>query len=142
MAIWFEQPNLTAINKLHQDTAISHLDIQFIAFGDDYLKAQMPVDSRHHQPFGLLHGGVSVVLSETLGSTGAYLTVDPKLNNCVGIEVNANHVRPVKKGFITGICRPFHLGNTLQVWETKIFNEKDQLICVSRLTVAILSKKL
>lgn len=118
---------------------MEHLGIVFTEIGDDYVKATMPVDHRHHQPYGLLHGGASVSLAESLGSVAAHMTVDSEKFHTVGLEINANHIRSVRSGIVTGIARPLHTGKSTQVWEIRITNEQDQLTCVSRLTVAIIS---
>lgn len=116
-----------------------HIGIEFTEVGDDYMVARMPVDHRTRQPMGILHGGASVALSETLGSVAAHFCAgDDKM--AVGLEINANHIRSVKEGWVYGTVRPLHIGRSTQVWETKIVDEKDRLICVSRLTVAILDK--
>jgi len=118
-----------------------HLGIEWIEFGDNFLKARMPVDHRTKQPFGLLHGGASCVLAETLGSVGAALVVDPEKHNCVGLEINANHVRSAREGFVTGVASPIHIGASTQVWDIKIYDEREKLICVSRLTVAVIPRR-
>ncbi|MDM8535899.1 hotdog fold thioesterase [Desulfobacterales bacterium HSG17] len=138
MSIWFTSPKLDIINALGQNTLVSHLDIRFIEIGDDFLKATMPVDNRTHQPMGILHGGASVVLSETIASTGAYLSIDTSSHFCVGLEINANHIRSIRKGLVTGFGRPVHLGRTTQIWEVRISDEKDRLACISRVTMAVL----
>jgi 1,4-dihydroxy-2-naphthoyl-CoA hydrolase len=120
---------------------IEHLGIQFLEVGDDYIKARMPVDQRTIQPFGLLHGGASVALAETLGSVAANLCVDREKKICVGLEINANHTRPVTNGFVYGIAKPIHLGASTQVWEIRIQNEQEKLVCISRLTLAVLDKQ-
>jgi 1,4-dihydroxy-2-naphthoyl-CoA hydrolase len=130
-------PALEALNEERGGTLISHLDIVFTEIGDDFIRATMPVDERTHQPYGLLHGGASVVLAETLGSTGANLCVDRSQYLCVGQEINANHVRAVKGGRVTGTARPVHRGGLSQVWSIDIVNESRELICISRLTVAV-----
>jgi 1,4-dihydroxy-2-naphthoyl-CoA hydrolase len=119
---------------------IDHLGIEMIELGDDYVKARMPVDHRTHQPAGLLHGGASVALAETLGSTGAMLCVDPARNQVVGLEINANHVRAVRDGWVTGTARPLHRGKTTQLWEIRITDAADKLVCIARLTMAVLEK--
>jgi 1,4-dihydroxy-2-naphthoyl-CoA hydrolase len=141
MPIWFE-PNLTVahIQPLGNNTMAEHLGMEFTEVGEDFLKGRMPVDHRTRQPYGLLHGGASVALAETLGSVGAALVVDRQRYNAVGLEINANHVRGVREGFVTGIARPLHIGKTTQVWEIRITGEYDKLVCVSRLTVAIIPK--
>ena len=120
---------------------IEHLGIEFLELGDDYIKARMPVDHRTIQPFGLLHGGASVALAETLGSVAANLCVDREKKMCVGLEINANHIRPVTSGFVYGIARPIHIGASTQLWEIRIHNEQEKLVCISRLTMAILDKQ-
>jgi uncharacterized protein (TIGR00369 family) len=122
-------------------TMVDHLGIEFLEVGDDYVKARMPVDRRTIQPFGLLHGGASVALAETLGSVAANLCVDREKKMCVGLEINANHLRPVTNGFVYGVARPVHVGDTTQVWEIRILNEQDKLVCISRLTLANLDKQ-
>jgi len=138
MSIWFSNPDLDIINAFGQNTLVSHLEIRFVETGDDFIKATMPVDNRTHQPMGILHGGASVVLSETLASTGAYLSVDTSSHFCVGLEINANHIRSIRTGLVTGIARPVHLGRTTQIWEVRISDEKERLICISRVTMAVL----
>ncbi len=118
-----------------------HLGIEWVEFGDNFLKARMPVDHRTKQPFGLLHGGASCVLAETLGSVGAALVVDPEKHNCVGLEINANHVRSAREGFVTGLASPIHIGASTQVWDIKIYDEREKLVCVSRLTVAVIPRR-
>jgi len=141
MPIWFE-PNLTVdhIQPLGKNTMGEHLGIEFIEVGEDFLKGRMPVDHRTRQPYGLLHGGASVALAETLGSVGAAYVVDRRQFNTVGLEINANHVRGVREGFVTGTARPIHIGKSTQVWEIRITDEREKLVCISRLTVAILPK--
>ncbi|EOZ99307.1 hypothetical protein A33Q_0685 [Indibacter alkaliphilus LW1] len=117
------------------------LDIKFTAIGDDYLEATMPVDNRTKQPFGLLHGGANVVLAETLGSVAATLTVDKDSQFCVGLEINANHLKSVKKGLVRGVTKPIHLGKKTQVWEIKIYTPGNELSCISRITMAVIDKK-
>ena len=115
-----------------------HLGLAFAEIGPDYLKCTMPVDQRTRQPYGLLHGGASVVLAETLGSIASVLVVDHNRYRCVGVEVNANHLRSIKEGLVTGTCRPLHLGRTTHVWEIRITDERQRLVCISRLTVAVI----
>jgi 1,4-dihydroxy-2-naphthoyl-CoA hydrolase len=142
MPIWFEE-NLTAgrIQPLTKNTMADHLGIEFTEVGEDFLKGRMPVDDRTRQPYGLLHGGASVALAETLGSVGAAMVVDHHRFNAVGLEINANHVRGVREGYVTGVARPLHIGKTTQVWEIRITDERDKLTCVSRITVAIIPKQ-
>lgn len=120
---------------------VTHLGIEFTGIGDDFLEATMPVDHRTTQPMGLLHGGANVALAETLGSLAASLTVDQEKQVVVGLEINANHLKSVRSGKVKGIAKPIHIGKSTQVWEIKIFNEAEQLCCISRLTMAILDKK-
>ena len=116
------------------------LGIRFTEIGPDYVRGSMPVDARTHQPYGLLHGGASVALAETLGSTAAGLCVEPD-QGVVGIEINANHLRGVREGLVTGTARPLHVGRSTQVWEIRIEDEAGQLVCVSRLTMAVIRKR-
>src|SRR5215203_2933098 len=134
----FKVENLTVLGR---DTMSEHSGIGFMEIGGDDLKARMPVDHRTRQPYGLLHGGASCVLAETLGSIGSAIVIDSSRFICVGIEINANHIRGAKQGFVTGIAKPIHLGSSTHVWDIRISDEKEQLICISRLTVAILPKK-
>jgi len=120
---------------------LEHLGIEFTEIGEDYLKAKMPVDHRTVQPLKLLHGGASVALAETLGSIASYLCIDPKQFICVGLEINANHVRSAYYGeMIFGTVRPVHIGKKTHIWEIKINNQQDELVCISRITMAILNK--
>ena len=137
--IWKTQPILEAINSLNENTAVSHLGIQFTEVGDDYLTATMPVDERTRQPLGLLHGGASALLAETLGSVASALCIDFPREQAVGIEINASHLRPARTGAVTGVVRPIRLGRTTHVWDIRISDEEDQLICVARLTMAVRS---
>ena len=118
------------------------LGMEWVELGDDYIKMKMPVDQRTKQPYGLLHGGASCALAETTGSVASQLVLDPKKFICVGIEINANHIRSARDGFVTGIARPLHLGATTHVWDIKIYDDTEKLICISRLTLAILKKAL
>ncbi len=141
MPIWFE-PNVTIahIQSLGRNPMAEHLGMEFTEIGEDFLRCRMPVDNRTRQPFGLLHGGASVALAETLGSVGAAFVIDRERYSAVGLEINANHIRGVREGFVTGTARPLHIGKTTQVWEIRITDERDKLVCVSRLTVAIIAK--
>ena len=139
VAIWHQHPNLAQLSSA-KNTLVEHLGIEFIEVGDDFIKARMPVDHRTVQPMGLLHGGASVALAETLGSSGAYLCVDPAKYVVVGLEINANHVRAVRDGWVTGTARPLHRGKTTQLWEIRITDAVDKLVCISRLTMAVLDK--
>ncbi len=136
--IWTQPLTLEAVNAWGRRNMVAHVDITFTEIGDDYMKATMPVDHRTTQPMGLLHGGASVVLAETLGSTAASCCVDPEKKFCVGIEINANHVRAVRQGTVTGTARPLHLGRSTQVWEIQIHDDADRLVAVSRLTLAVI----
>ncbi|WP_413692717.1 hotdog fold thioesterase [Psychromonas sp. KJ10-2] len=137
--IWKKSTDLRRLNALSENTIIALLGIQYTEIGNNYLQATMPVDERTHQPHGLLHGGASVVLAETIGSVAANLVVgDDKV--CVGLEVNANHLRSVKKGVVTGTATALHIGYSTQVWQIQICNERQQLVCTSRLTVAVIDK--
>lgn len=135
--IWHDEPSLDLANKHSADSAIGQLGIELTEVGSDYLSARMPVDSRTLQPAGVLHGGASVVLAETLASWAATFVVDPLQSYCVGMEINANHLRPVTSGFVTGVARPVALGRRTQVWEIRITDEADKLVCISRCTMAV-----
>lgn len=136
--IWKTPTTLDALNASRENTMIRHVDIVFTEIGADFIRATMPVDGRTRQPYGLLHGGASVVLAETLGSVGAAMCVDASKYRCVGQEINANHVRSVRSGQVTGTARPAHLGGRTQVWTIEIVNEAGELVCISRLTVAVI----
>lgn len=138
--IWFKAFTVSMLNDRPKNHIGALLDIRFTEVGEDFISATMPVDERTHQPMGILHGGASVVLAETLGSIAAYMCIDPEKHIAVGLEVNANHLRPVSTGLVKGICRPLHIGGKTQVWEIKMYNDKGKMNCVSRLTVAILPK--
>jgi len=136
MSIWFKPyvlADLTIRGGLPK-----HLAIEFTEIGPDFLRGRMPVDDRTHQPHGILHGGASVALAETLGSYGATLVVDPDKYRCVGQEINANHLRGISSGFVIGTARPVHIGRRSHVWEIRITDERDKLVCISRLTMAVL----
>ncbi|MFN6088458.1 MAG: hotdog fold thioesterase [Cyclobacteriaceae bacterium] len=141
MSIFQQGVTLEQANKMCENTLVSHLGIEFTAIGEDYIEAKMPVDHRTYQPMGLLHGGASVALAETMGSVGAVCTLDYAKQYCVGLEINANHIKSARSGFVFGTARPIHLGKKTQVWEIKIMNEQKELVCVSRITMAILDKK-
>jgi 1,4-dihydroxy-2-naphthoyl-CoA hydrolase len=137
MSIWKTKPELDFLNGWRGKGASDAMGIEMIEAGDDYLKAKMPVDDRTRQPFGILHGGASCVLAETLGSVAGSLCVEFGKQMVVGLEINANHVRSAKEGFVYGVAKPIHLGFTTQIWEIKITNEQDKLVCISRLTLAV-----
>ncbi len=137
MTIWKSPRSVDELNAARGGTLLEHLDIRFTAVGDDFLSAAMPVDARTRQPYGLLHGGASVALAETLGSMGAIMCVDAAEFQCVGQEINANHVRAARTGWVTGTARPVHLGGRSQIWTIDIVNEAGRLVCTSRLTIAV-----
>lgn len=140
MMIWQRPPSVAELNSGQDGTMIQHLGIEFTDIGDDFIRGTMPVDGRTRQPYGLLHGGASVALAETLGSMGATLCVDTQEYQCVGQEINANHVRPARTGLVTGTARPVHLGARTQVWTIDIVNGLGRLVCTSRLTVAVVRR--
>jgi 1,4-dihydroxy-2-naphthoyl-CoA hydrolase len=139
MSIWFGPTALDDVNAHCRETLVRHLGIEIVEIGADYLKARMPVDERTHQPAGLLHGGASAALAETLASEASMMCLDRTKQRCVGLEVNANHVRGVQAGFVTGIARPIHLGRTTHVWDVRITDARDKLVCIARMTMAILN---
>lgn len=140
--IWFNKElKLPHLTELNSPTLGHHLGIEWVEVGTDFLSMKMPVDHRTHQPYGLLHGGASCVLAETVGSLASHFVIDPDKFICVGLEINANHVRAVRSGYVTGTATPLHLGSSTHVWDIKIKDDANKLICVSRLTVAILPKK-
>jgi 1,4-dihydroxy-2-naphthoyl-CoA hydrolase len=138
--IWFTEFTAESLNNRPKNHLGGLLDIQFTEVGEDFLTATMPVDERTHQPAGILHGGASVVLAETLGSVASTMCIDPARYIAVGLEINANHLRPVKSGKVKGVCRPLHKGAKTHVWEIKIYDDRGKMNCVSRITVAILPK--
>lgn len=141
MSIWFNKElSLAYLGQLAKGNMGEFLGIEWAEIGDDFIKARMPVDQRTKQPYGLLHGGASCVLAETLGSVASAMAIDHDRFYCVGIEINANHVRSAREGFVTGIVTPLHLGGSTHVWDIKIYDEKEKMICVSRLTVAIIKR--
>lgn len=142
MIIWFDKnSSLESLQNLGKGTMSDHLGIEFIEMGKDFIKARMPVDERTRQPHGLLHGGASCVLAETVGSVASYKVIDPAKNYCMGLEINANHIRSAKEGYVYCTALPLHLGSSTHVWDIKITDEKEKLICVCRLTVIITKKK-
>jgi len=140
MSIWLQPFTVDDLNKFQEQTLVTNLGIRYTEVGEDYLKAVMPVDARTKQPAGILHGGASVALAETLGSTGANLVVDRKQKLCVGLDINANHVHAMRSGQVTGTARPLHIGGSTQVWEIRITNDEEKLVCVSRITIAVLDR--
>ena len=140
MSIWKKPITLELLAKSSQNTAISHLGIEMLEIGGDFLRGRVPVDERTRQPYGLLHGGVSVVLAETLGSMGAMYAC-PEGHRGVGLDINANHLRAATSGWVTGTARPVHIGRTTQVWQIDMVNDAGELTCVSRITMAILAPR-
>ena len=137
MSMWTTLPDLAYLNAMRKNSICEVLDITFDAFDDNSITASMVVDHRTHQPFGLLHGGASVVLAETLGSMASYMCIDQKQFYCVGLEVNANHLRGVRSGRVTAVARAIHIGRTTQVWDIRLTNDDGKSSCVSRLTMAV-----
>ena len=140
MTIWKKPISLELLNQTNADTAVTHLGIEITEVGDDFLRARVPVDARTRQPFGILHGGVSVVLAETLGSIGAFFA-SPEGHRGVGLDINANHIRATSSGWVTGTARAVHIGRTTQVWQIDMVNDAGELTCVSRITMAILAPR-
>jgi 1,4-dihydroxy-2-naphthoyl-CoA hydrolase len=139
-SIWFRRPELDEANVWQRSTIAGPLGISITEVGDDFMRGTMPVDARTHQPMGILHGGASVVLAESLGSLAANYCVDNARFYCVGLDVNANHLRAVRQGHVTGTARPIHLGKSTQVWDIRIVDEQSRDVCISRLTLAVLSR--
>ncbi len=140
--IWFADVDLDLINTRHAADINGHLGIELTGCGSDWLEGRMPVDARTRQPMGILHGGASVVLAESLASVAANLCVDGEKFFCVGQEVNANHLRSVREGFVTAVARPFHLGKTSQVWGIDIKDGRGRPTCIARLTIAVVARKI
>ncbi|GAB2801672.1 hotdog fold thioesterase [Halomonas shantousis] len=140
MAIWNQAPSVEELQARARDTLIEHIGIEFTEIGENYLRARMPVDRRTVQPAGILHGGASVVLAETLGSVAANLCLKSADKACVGLEINANHVRPMSSGWVHGTARPLHIGGSTQLWEIRIEDDNEKLICMSRLTMAVINR--
>ncbi|OLQ81410.1 esterase [Photobacterium proteolyticum] len=140
MSIWKKDFTLDSLNQSSVNTLVEHLGIEYSSFDDNSLSAVMPVDARTHQPLGMLHGGASVVLAETLGSLAANMCVD-ETRYCVGLDINANHVRAVRSGIVKGTATPVHIGMTTQVWQIEITEERGRLVCTSRLTMAVMKHK-
>jgi len=136
----FRETSLEVVNGFSRNTMSEGIGIEITEIGDDYLKGRMPVDRRTVQPYGILHGGASAALAETLGSLAGTLAVDLEKEYCVGLEINANHIRSVSSGYVYGTARPLHIGKTTHVWEIRIEDEKGRLVCISRLTLAVISK--
>ncbi|MCX7557505.1 hotdog fold thioesterase [Xanthomonadaceae bacterium JHOS43] len=138
---FIQRAPLEALNASGRDSLVEHLGIRIIEQGEDFLRGTMPVDSRTHQPFGLLHGGASVALAETLGSLAGNLCLDPAISMAVGLEISANHIRSVTEGMVIGTARPLHIGRNTQVWDIRIEDEAGRLVCVSRLTLAVVPRR-
>lgn len=139
--IWTQPVTLDTFTQRAKNTLCSHLGIEFVEIGDDYLVATMPVDDRTRQPIGIMHGGASCVLAETIGSMAAQYCVDTKTHYCVGLDINTNHIRSIRDGHVIGIAAPYHLGRSTQVWSIEIRNDAQQLISVNRLTMAVLQRQ-
>lgn len=139
MSIWQKPFNLEDLSNRNQRTLVDHLEINFTEIGDDYLTATMPFSENTQQYMGILHGGASCVLAETVGSVAANFVIDHEKFRAVGQEINANHIRPVSSGLVTGTARPVHLGKSTQVWDIKMTNDQGKLTCISRLTMAVIS---
>ena len=140
MRIWKQDISVERLNASNAHGAVSHLGIEFLEVGNDFIRARVPVDSRTVQPYGLLHGGVSVVLAETLGSCGAAFSV-PEGHRAVGLEINANHLKGTSSGWVTGTARPLHRGRSTQVWQIELRNDAGELTCMSRITMAMLQPR-
>ncbi len=140
MRIWKQAISIELLTAHSANSAVSHLGIEFLEVGDDFIRARVPVDHRTTQPYGLLHGGVSVTLAETLGSCGAAYAA-PAGHRTVGLEINANHLKGSSTGWVTGITRPVHIGRSTQVWQIELTNDAGELTCVSRITMAVLTPK-
>ena len=135
---WKQAVSVEVLTAIHRDTAVAHLGIEFLEVGDNWIRGRVPVDTRTRQPYGILHGGVSVVLAETLGSCGAAFAC-PQGHRAVGLDINANHLRSTTSGWVTGTARPLHVGRSTHVWQIELTNDQGQLTCVSRLTMSILA---
>ena len=138
--VWTQDISVQILTDIHQGTAVQHLGMEFLEVGDDFITARVPVDARTKQPYGLLHGGVSVVLAETLGSCGAAFSC-PAGHRAVGLDINANHLKGATSGWVTGTARPVHIGRTTQVWQIDLRNDFGELTCVSRITMAVLAPR-
>jgi 1,4-dihydroxy-2-naphthoyl-CoA hydrolase len=138
--IWQQPVSVEILTAIHHNTAVERLGIEFLEVGDDFIRARVPVDTRTRQPYGILHGGVSVVLAETLGSCGAAYAA-PAGHRSVGLDINANHLRAVSSGWVTGTTRPVHIGRSTQVWQIDLADEQGRPTCVSRITMAVLAQQ-
>ncbi len=137
MSIWHRTPTLESLNHDFPDGAARHVGIEYVDFGDDYLTARMPVDTRTRQPYGILHGGASCLLAETVGSHASALCIDLAREYCVGLEINANHIRAAREGYVYATARPLHLGRSTHLWDIRICNADGDLVCIARLTMMI-----
>lgn len=140
MSIWFKPISIEELNHGAKNTMSEFLGIEFTEAGDDFLKATMPVNEKTRQPFGILHGGANMVLAETIASMAANSVIDLSQSYCVGLEINANHIRAVKDGLVTAVTSPVHLGRTTQIWQIHIYNEEGKQTCISRMTASVLSR--
>lgn len=140
MKIWKTNLDLDIVSARGKNSMLEFLGIEFIEIGDNFMVARMPVDKRTRQPLGIMHGGASCVLAETVGSTAANYCVDQQTHYCVGLDINTNHIRSIREGYVFGTAKPFHLGKSTQVWSIEITNETKQLISINRLTMAVLSR--
>lgn len=137
--VWFKEYDLEFLNSMRASNMGEHVGLEMVEIGEDFLKGRMPVDHRTTQPFGILHGGASCVLSESLGSIAAWMTIDPEKYRAVGLEINCNHIRAVTEGYVIGVCTPLHTGRRTQIWQTDMFEESTgKRTAVSRLTVAVI----
>lgn len=140
LPVWRQPISVDILTDIHRDTAVAHLGVEFLEVGPDFIRARIPVDARTRQPYGLLHGGVSVVLAETLGSCGAAYSC-PEGHRAVGLDINANHIKGATSGWVTGTTRPVHIGRSTQVWQIDLHNEAGELTCASRITMAVLAPR-
>lgn len=140
MAIWFDNYTLEQVIFMEKGSMSEHIGMEFTKIGEDYIQGRLKVTEKVRQPFGLLHGGASVALAESLGSIGANLIIDPSKFHCVGLDINANHLRGVREGYVYGEARPLHIGKTTQVWEIKLTDDTGKLVCISRLTMAVIAR--
>jgi 1,4-dihydroxy-2-naphthoyl-CoA hydrolase len=138
MSIWKKEISIEELTRSHLNTAVATLGVEFLEVGPDFIRGRVPVDARTRQPYGILHGGVSVVLAETLGSCGAHYSA-PEGHRAVGLDINANHIRATTSGWVTGTARPVHRGRSTQVWQIDLTNDAGELTCVSRITMAVLT---
>ncbi|MCL9684926.1 hotdog fold thioesterase [Legionella maioricensis] len=140
MAIWFREISIEELNRIGKNTMVEFLGIQFTEVGEDFLSATMPVNDRTKQPIGILHGGANMALAETVASMAANAVIDPNQFYCVGLEINANHIRSVREGLVRAVTSPIHLGRTTQIWQIDIFNEAGKKTCISRMTASVLNR--